>query len=203
MHPAQILAISLGACAVIATFAAALTYVLPALGTAASLAFTGAAAGFTLAPALGTAMAYGTAALGGAAAIHLTVHLVTRAQTQPLAWGAPILALVSGYLVQSCEKYWTGPELGWPLFALAVGALVLVGGVLYAGGSWLHRITGCLLSLIPPVVVLVLARDRNGVSLVSNLGALPLDIIVPVGVMLVVALALGVVAHLDHQQRRR
>lgn len=182
----------------------ALSYVIPAIGvavgTAGSIISTGAAVGVSVTPAMVTAATYGTAAIGAAGAIHVTVRVAEGMKKQPLAWGAPILGLLSGFLVQSCEKYWFGPAMMWPVFAAAAGALVLIGGIFYAGKSVAHKIFGVLASLVPPAIVFVTAKDKEGRSVFNAYSDISLDLWAPLLLMLICAGVLGAVAHLDHKR---
>ncbi len=66
---------------------AGIAQLVPAFGLMLSLAIRGAAAGFTVAPTLGTIASYGAATTGVALSIHLLVRITKEAKKEPLVWG--------------------------------------------------------------------------------------------------------------------
>lgn len=132
-----------------------LSELVPALGLMFSLAATGAAAGFTLSPAIGTVASYGAAATGAVLSIQLFVRITREAKKKPMVWGTSIISLLSGLLVQICEPFWNGSKITWIMFSVIAALLVIIGSVFYAQNKMEFKIIGALTSLLTPGMVLV------------------------------------------------
>ena len=174
---------------------AGLAQVIPSLGVMASLATTGTAAGFTIAPALGTVAAYGAAATGAALSVQLVVRITREAKKEPLIWGAPILGVLSGFLVQMCEQFWIGPKFLWLVFSVIAALLVVIGGVLYSQKGFLAKLAGALTSVVAPAATLGAAAYSQPQSLGNFLSAGDIRLWLPLVLLCTAALILGVLAH--------
>jgi hypothetical protein len=170
---------------------------LPAVGVMISLAVSGTAAGFTIAPAMGTIASCGAAATGLVLSVQLTVRIMREAKKEPLAWGTPILGLLSGFLVQMCEQFWSGPKFVWFVFSLVAGLLVVIGGVLYGQKGLSFKIAGAAACLVVPVAVLFAVGSSRPKSLSELLLAGSIELWLPLGLLVVVACILGVLAHVS------
>ena len=176
---------------------AGLAQLAPALGTMWSIATTGAAAGFSVAPAWGAVAAYGTAATGAARSIHLVVKITREAKKEPLIWGTPILGVLSGFLVQICEQFWSGSKIVWLGFSLVAGLLVIIGGVFYAQKQKVFKIIGAATSVIAPAVVLASIAHSQTEPLFKFLLTGSLDLWLPLLLLLLAAVILGALAHVS------
>lgn len=178
----------------------ALAEVAPALGVMWSLGATGTAAGFTIAPTVGSAIAYTGIAVAGATTVHLTVQVVRQAKKEPLVWGTPVLGVASGFLTQLCEQVWQGPKLQWIVFSACVGLLVVVGAVFYSQPSRVAKVIGALCTLIAPLSVLAATAQYKPELLRSLLSLEALSLWLPLGLLLLVAIALGYLGHIGSRE---
>ncbi len=153
-NPIWILAIGIGAAAVILAVLVGFSYLLPAAGIAISLAFTGSAAGFVMAPEIATYATYAVIVTGGALAIQLTVRITTEVQKKPYSWTLPLLGVVNGFLVLNCKEYWEGNKMIWFLMSAVAAALVVVAGALYTRKSRLLKTLAIVLYLLIPLITL-------------------------------------------------
>jgi len=182
---------------------AGLAQLVPAIGIMTSVVIRGTAAGFTVAPALGSIAAYATVATGGVLVVHLGVQITRKAKAEPLVWGTPIIGVLSGFLVLMCEQFWSGPKFIWLVFSVVVGLLVVIGGVLYGLKRVGYKITGALTSLLPPIAVLAALGYSKPESLWDFLRAGSVELWLPVGLLFVAAILLGVLAHVAYQREQQ
>jgi hypothetical protein len=161
-----------------------------------SLATTGTATGFTIAPALGTVAAYGAAATGAALSVQLVVRITREAKKEPLVWGAPILGVLSGFLVQMCEPFWSGPKFLWLIFSAIAALLVVIGGVLYSQKGRVAKIAGALTSIIAPTATLAASAYSRSEAVGRFVLAGDLGLWLPLVLLCMGALILGVLAHI-------
>lgn len=176
---------------------AGLAQVIPSLGIMASLAVTGTAAGFTVAPVLGTVSAYGTAAAGAALSVQLVVRITREAKKEPLIWGAPILGVLSGFLVQMCEQLWSGPKILWLVFSVIAALLVVIGGVLYSQKGLFAKLAGALTSVVAPAATLGAVAYSQPETLGKFVLAGDIRLWLPLILLCVAALILGALAYVS------
>lgn len=168
---------------------------LAGLGLMFALVIKGTIAGFTISPALGTVASYGAVTTGAALSIQLAVRITREAKKEPLTWGAPVLGVLSGFLVQMCEPFWSGPKIMWLVFSVIAGLLVIIGGVLYSQKGRIPKLAGALTSMVVPAAAL-------GATAISQSGALSNFVLVgdfrlwlPLLLLCFVTVVLGVLAH--------
>jgi hypothetical protein len=176
---------------------AGLAQVIPMLGVMVSLAITGAAAGFTIAPTLGTVVAYSTVATGVVLSLQLVVRITREAKKEPLTWGAGILGLLSGFLVQMCEQFWFGPKNLWLFFSVIAALLVFVGGVFYSQRGFFAKIAGALTSVIAPAMYLGVVAYSQPQMFKNFMLAGDIRLWFPLVILLIIALILGILAHIS------
>lgn len=179
---------------------AGLAQLAPALGVMVSLATTGAAAGFTVGPALGTVAAYGAATTGAALSVQLGVKIMREARKEPLLWGTPVLGVVSGFLVQLCEELWKGPRAVWLAFSVAVSLLVVVGGVFYSTRMPAAKWIGGVCTLVAPAALLAATARYEPEALRQFFTVDSMSMWLPVVMLLVVALILARLAHVTEKK---
>lgn len=176
---------------------AGLAQLAPALGIMISLATTGTAAGFSLAPTIGTVASYGAAATGAALSIHLAVRITREAQKEPLMWGTPIIGVLSGFLVQICEQFWSGPKFVWLGFSVVAGLLVVIGGVFYGQKKMAYKVIGAVTSVVAPVAMLAAVGYSQPEPLSKFLLTGSAGLWMPLALLLVAAIILGALAHVS------
>jgi len=186
--------------AVVYAVFAGLALVLPALAVAWDIASTGAAAGVTIAPAVGAAAGYGVAVIGAALAIRVTVQVTEAAKKKPFSWLLPLLSALAGFLVLLCKEYWSGNKLIWFIMAGISAGLAVAGGVLFGLKSWYLKGIAILLYLaIPGTVVLAMATASQS-SLLEAIRAIPAQLWLVLGALCAVLVALVLLAVLAERK---
>lgn len=194
-NPMWLLAAGIGVALIILAILFGLSYLLPAVGVAVSLAFTGAAAGFVMAPEVANFATYAIVVAGGAVAIQLTVRVVREAQKKPYSWTLPLLALVNGFLVLNCKEYWQGNKMVWSLMSVVLAALVVVAGALYARKSKLLKICALVIYFLVPLITLsaiLISSPSSGV--IDAFTTIPAKAWVLLGIMGILAVFLAFLA---------
>ena len=159
-----------------------------------SLIATGTAAGFTVAPALGTTATYVVVATGLSVTLQLGYRIVHKAKAEPLAWGTSILGVLAGFLVQACDKLWEGPAVLWMGFSAVVGLLIIVGGVLYGQKGRISKVLGGVVSLIAPASLVAALGFANPAKLYLQLGG-SLYLWLILGSLVLCSIILAMLAH--------
>lgn len=184
----------------IAIICVGLSFLLPALGVAAGLAWsigtTGSAVGISVTPIVVSAAGYGLAGAGLASATYVVVHITKQVQKEPFRWLLPVLGVFNGLLVQICSDYWEGPKLVWTGIAAISALLVVVGGVLYSYQSRSLMVLGFLLHLFIPLVVVLCITSNSSSSIHAAIQVVPVRAWLLLGLMAFLALAIAILAKL-------
>jgi hypothetical protein len=178
-----------------------LAELVPALGIAVHLASTGTAAGFAIAPSLGTAASVGLAAGGAALTILVSVRITKEIRKEPYKWGLPVFGVVTGFLVLLCEEYWKGNKFTWYILSAASAMLVVVGAAFYARHSVLLKGIGILLHVLVPVLVLLGILYGSPAPLLDAVLAISPKEWTSIGVLLLFVIALAVLAWVAERQQ--
>ncbi|WP_097458698.1 hypothetical protein [Mangrovitalea sediminis] len=199
-NPILVLALGAGAGLAFWGLGAGAALAFHAFGVMIRLAISGTAAGFTIAPAVGEIASYGAAATGAALSIHLVVRITKEAKKEPLVWGTPIIGVLSGFLVQVCEQFWSGPKIVWLGFSVVTGLLVVIGGVFYGQKKCAYKIIGAVTSVVAPIAMLAAIGYSNPEHLSTFFLAGSLELWLPLTLLFIAAGILGALAHVSAKE---
>lgn len=195
--------IPLGIAAAIVIYAlcAGLALLAPAVGTGWAIAWSGTAAGVSIAPAVGAAAGYGVAVIAAVLAIRVTVQITAAASKKPYAWLLPLLSAFAAFLVLLCKEYWTGNKLIWFILSANSAGLAVAGGLLYGLKSRVLKAIAILLYLAIPATVVIAMVTSSHSTLLEAILAIPPQIWLVLGTLSAVLVAMILLAMLAERKQ--
>ncbi len=164
-----------------------LYYVISALGAIIS----GALATVTVSTGVITATGVGVAAAGGGTGVFLLVKVVKEADKKPFVWALPILAIVSGLVIDTCkELYMTDNNFIRIIYGSSVSGMFLLGGILWKQKKvkfkWIStKIISVIFFLIPPALIYIRYCQSVGKNLLEGFNTIPVHIIGAIAMLIV------------------
>lgn len=123
-----------GICAIILCVGLGLKWVIPAFGAAVGVAtsiISGGLISSTLSSWVIPAASIGLAIGGGAAGIFVINKAVKEIKKNPYEWTLPILAIISGLVIDTCKELYTENPIVRVICGASVTGLFLLGGILW------------------------------------------------------------------------
>ncbi len=174
-----------------------LKFLLPALGAMVGIAtaiITGGIVSTTVSSWVIPAAGIGLATTGGAAGIILLVKVVEEAKKKPFEWALPILAIVSGLVVDSCkELFQTDNDFIRIIYGASVSSLFLLGGILWTQKKvkfkWIStKIISIIVFLTPPFLIYLRYCQSVNKNLLEGFNDIPTHIFGSIGILIIILL---------------
>jgi hypothetical protein len=173
----------------------ALAQIIPAIGVAAGLATSVAAAGTAGASWLAPVAAIGLGAAGASTTILLLVRVAHYAQKEPFVWSLPVLAIGASLVLDVTKEFAIQSTILRVLLTTLMAFFLVVAGALYHTGKTLWRSIATVIALVPPVALLAGNLDLSEQArLTQALRGLGLDVWIRLAGFLVIAIVAGIIA---------
>ena len=181
-----------------------LKFVLPALGAMVGIATTIIGGGIVSMKWVVPVASVGLAATGTATGVILLVKVVKEAKKKPFEWALPILAIVSGLVIDTCkELYQTDNSFIRIIYGASVSGLFLLAGILWTQNiikiKWLDKlvkvksfstkIVSGILFLTPPFLIYLRYCQTANKKLIEGFNDIPSHIFFAI-ILLIVFLIL-------------
>lgn len=183
-----------------------LHWVLPAVGAMIGIA-TAIGTGKTLSPDFNSWIiplaAVGLALGGGSGGILLLVKVVKEAEKNLYEWTLPILAIISGFVADTCKEVYQNNHSGEPTdlmlriaYGISVTGLFLLGGILWKQKTvsfrWMDsRIVSAAVFLISPFLIYLKYCEKSQKSLWFGFLDIPPHILYAISILLLFSLLVG------------
>ena len=127
----------------------------------------------------------GLAALGATAVVGLGAKAVEKARQEPFKWIAPILGILTTFVVNLVKELFPAPGVPRVAIAATVGALVVCAGILWKQPGKSTKVLASALVIVPPALALYESADwslgfASAIAAISSATWLSLALLIPV-----------------------